>query len=431
MLVLNQKAYKQMKRKLNDSTIKNAKPNAEGKPRNLSDGGGLYLHIRTNGKVWRYNYRRATDSKMQTLTIGSYPEISLKEARERHEAARALLSRGTDPCSYKQTLKAANIEALQHSFGSIAQEWFNRGANGWSDSHKERTASSLRRDILPWIGNTNINKVTSSDIIKIIQRVESRGAADTARRVKQYILQVYKYAVTMELAERNPAADIENTIILKPYTRKHFATITNPLQVGQLLRDMDTYQGSFIVRCALRLSPLVMLRPGELRAAEWSEIDLESGLWTIPIRRMKAPTHIKQANQSNHTVPLSQQAIAIIRELYPLTGRFKYVFPSARGASRCMSENAVRAALRTLGYDNDTMTPHGFRGMASSLLNELGWNPDAIERQLAHKEPNPIRAAYNRAEYLEERIAMMQAWADYLDKLRTGGQVLRFKPNVN
>lgn len=190
---------------------------------------------------------------------------------------------------------------------------------------------------------------------------------------------------------------------------------------------MDAYQGSLVVRSALCLSPLVLLRPGELRAAEWAEIDLDQATWTIPIKRMKAPTHIKQANQSVHIVPLSRQAVALLKELYSYTGQFKYVFPGARGASRPLSDNGVRVALRTMGYDNQMITPHGFRGMASSLLNQLGWNPDAIERQLAHKESNQIRAAYNRAEYLEERREMLQAWADYLDSLRVGGQILTFR----
>ena len=414
-----------MVRKLTDSKVKTATCKADGKPLNLSDGGGLYLHVKAGSKkVWRYNYRM--DGKTKTLTIGSYPEVSLKQAREQHEDARALLARGVDPSGHKQALKAARTDIVAHSFEAIAREWFERNKPTWSQSHIDRTSSYLERDVFPWLGKFNINQVTPSDIIRVVQRVESRGAQEAARRVKQYILQVYKYAVTLELASRNPAADIDNRIILKPRSKKHFATITDPMKVGQLMRDIDLYQGSPVVRCALQLSPLVMLRPSELRAAEWSEIDLDAATWTIEIRRMKAPTHVKQANQSTHIVPLSRQAVAILRELHPLTGRFKYVFPSARGASKPLSDNGVRTALRTMGYDNDTMTPHGFRGMASSLLNELGWNPDAIERQLAHKDGNKIRAAYNRTDYMAERIAMMQAWADHLDTLKAGGKVIPF-----
>lgn len=417
-----------MERKLTDTKAKKAKAKPDGKPTTLTDGGGLFLYITLKGRYWRYTYRY--DGKRQTLSIGSYPETSLEQAREQHREARAQLARGVNPSSHKRELKQANLATTHHSFEAIALEWFARSRGSWSDSHCHRTESYLKRDVFPWIGKTHIKQVTPSDVIKIVQRVEARGAGDAARRVRQYILQVYKYAVTMELAERNPAADIDVSIILKPHISKHFAAITEPLKVGQLLRDMANYQGSFVVRCALQLSALVMLRPGELRAAEWQEIDLEAATWTIEVRRMKAPTHIKQANQSKHVIPLSMQAVAILRELQPLTGRFKYVFPSARGASRCMSENTVRVALRVMGYDNDTMTAHGFRGMASSLLNELGFNPDAIERQLAHKETNKIRAAYNRAQYMEERTRMMQAWADYLDQLKAGGQVIPFKTKV-
>lgn len=408
-----------MERKLRDSKVKNAKTKPDGKPAILTDGGGLFLYVTTQGKYWRYSYRLG--GKRQTLSIGSYPEISLEQAREHHRQARAQLARGIKPNNQKQA------ESKADTFQTVALEWFNRSKPGWSAGHAERIESWFRRDIFPVIGKMDIGAVTASDIIRIICKVEARGAGDSARRVKQCINQVFRYAVTMQLAGRNPAADIDAKIILKPLASKNFAAITDPVKVGQLLRNMENYQGSFVVKCALQLSALVMLRPGELRAAEWQEIDLDAAIWTIEVRRMKAPTHIKQANLSKHIVPLSRQAVAILRELHQLTGRFQYVFPSAKGASRCMSENAVRAALRTMGYDNDTMTAHGFRGMASSLLNELGWNPDAIERQLAHKEPNKIRAAYNRAEYLDERTRMMQAWADYLDELKGGGQVLPFR----
>lgn len=407
-----------MKRKLTDRSVRAAKPKGDGKPLNLSDGGGLYLHVTANTKVWRYNYRRTTDGRMQTLTIGKYPEIDLTNARKRHEEARQLRERGVDPCQYKQSVRTADSEAAQCSFQAIAQEWFERNKSCWSESHTERTESCLRRDVFPWLGKSSINQITARDIIKTVQRVEARGAGDTARRVKQYINQIYRYAVNLEFAERNPAADIDNNIIFTPLIQRSFAAITEPARLGQLMRDIDHYAGTFIVRCALQLSALTMLRPGELRHAEWSEIDFATSTWTIEVRRMKARKSVKLANQSVHVVPLSQQAVAILQDLYPLTGHFRYMFPSARGASRPMSENTVRAALRCMGYDNDTMTAHGFRSTASSLLNELGWNPDAIERQLAHKDQNPIRGIYNRGKYLEERRRMLQAWADYLDNLR-------------
>lgn len=414
-----------MTKKLKDSIVKNAKPQSNGKPADYADGGGLRLHVTTSGKYWHYRYR--WEGKSKELSLGTYPSISLKEARERHEEARDLLARGINPSSYRKQMKAEQAAMNQRSFQAITLEWMVRSTGIWSELHAKNVKRAFEKDIFPTIGAMQINEVKPADIIRLVQRVEARGAGDTARRVKQYINQVYKYAVTLELTERNPAADIDNNIILKPLTRKHFSTLTDPIQIGQLLRDMDAYQGTLVVRCALQLSALVMLRPGELRAAEWTEIDLDQALWTIPIKRMKAPQHIKEANQSVHLVPLSRQAVEIFRKLKPYTGRFKYVFPSIRRANQPLSDNGVRTALRAMGYDNEMITPHGFRGMASSLLNQLGWNPDAIERQLAHKDTNQIRAAYNRAEYLEERREMLQAWADYLDTLRAGGQVLAFR----
>lgn len=422
-----------MKYRLTDTAVRNAKPKSDGKPAKYTDGGGHYLWVTETAKSWRYDYTRPVTGKRNTLVIGTYPEFSLKDARELHHDARALLARGVDPSEHKQSLKAAQTDNEAHSFEAIAREWFLKMKPGWSKSHIDRTISYLERDVFPFIGSVNINAVAPTNVIRIVQRVEERGAGDAARRVKQYILQVYKYAVTMELADRNPAADIQNNIILKPRSKKHFAAITDPQLAGQLLRDIRAYQGSFVVRCALQLSPLVMLRPGELRAAEWEEIDLDAALWKIPIKRMKAPTHIKQANRTFHLVPLSRQAVEVLREVQHVSGRHKYVFPSARGASKPLSENGIRVALRTMCYDNDTMTPHGFRGMASTMLNRMTdsmgrrlWDKDLIEQQLAHKDGS-VRGAYNRAdspEAIRQRRKMLQAWADYLDVLRDGAQVI-------
>lgn len=298
-----------MQRKLTESKIKRTPTPANGKPLNLSDGGGLYLHIKTDLKVWRYNYRFA--GKQKTLTIGRYPEFNLKEAREHHEQARGLRERGIDPSSHKKQLikdSASSANTLEN----IGRQWLEHSQGGWSDGHIKRTRRCLEKDIFPWLGKTDINEVTASSIIKVMKRVEDRGANDIARRVKQHIQQIYKYTVTMELATRNPAADIEISIVLKPRVVKHMAAITDPVKIGQLMRDIDDYYGTFIVRYALKLSPLVMLRPGELRAAEWSEIDLDGAMWTIPVKRMKAPTHIKRANLSEHYVPLSRQAVDIL-----------------------------------------------------------------------------------------------------------------------
>ncbi len=424
-----------MKRTLTDTAIRNAKPQPDGKPKKYTDGGGLYLLVSATAKYWRYDYR--FNDKRKTLAIGSYPTFSLQEARIKHEEARALLARGVDPLQHKKLLKMT--ATLENTFEVVAREWLARCKPTWSESHTTRTISYLERDVFPWLGALQINSVTPGDIIKTVQRVESRGAGDAARRVKQYIQQVYKYAVTMELAERNPAAEIDNNIILKPRLTRHFAAITDPAQVGQLLRDMEGYQGSFVVRCALQLSTLVMLRPGNVRAAEWADIDLQLGLWCIPIAKMKVRTHIKQANLTKHIVPLSRQAIAILEEIKPYSGKFKYVFPSARGASKPISDNAVRTALRTLGYDNHTMTPHGFRSMASTMLNRALdkngrrlWDKDLIEQQLAHVD-GTIRGDYNRSDSvdaIQQRKAMLQYWADYLDQLKEGAQIITLLRSV-
>jgi integrase len=414
-----------MQRKLTETKIKHAKPKADGRPQNFSDGGGLYLHVKPLGKYWRYNFR--INDKMKTLSLGAYPTIGLAEVRELHEQARALLANGIDPCNHKRLMKQAQLESSLNSFEAIALAWYEHKQDNWSESHKKRTMAYLAKDVFPWVGNHQMDDLTAGQIISIVQRVEERGAPDAARRVKQYISQVFSYAVTLGLAKHNPVSAIKNDIILKPRVKQHYATVTEPSLIGQLLRDIDAYQGTLVVRVALQLSPLVMLRPGELRAAEWSEIDLEQGLWTIPIKRMKAPTHIKRANKSAHYVPLSRQAIALLSEIYPLTGRYKYVFPGARGVSRPLSDNGLRAALRTMGYDNETMTPHGFRAMASSLLNRVldkegrrRWDRDLIEQQLAHVD-GTVRGHYNRADTtdaLQQRRAMLQAWANYLDELK-------------
>jgi len=409
-----------MKYKLNHPLIKHATCKPDGKPLNLSDGGGLYLHIKKHSKSWRYNYRY--QGKQKTLTIGQYPNIGLSDARELHDEARQKLTRGVDPSAHKKDLKHTRQGLVSGSFEAVAREWHTRQKPSWSTSHTVRVLSYLERDVFPWIGAEPIGDIKRRDVIKIMMRVEDRGAGDAARRVRGFISQVYGYAITMEITENNPAATIDNSTILQPRIKKHFATMKDPAMIGRLLNDIDYYQGSFYVKSALKISPLVMLRPGEIRAAEWSEIDLEKATWTIPIARMKAPVHIKRANQSNHIVPLSRQAIEILKDLYPVSGRFKYVFPNHRGASAPMSDNGVRAALRTMGYSNQEITPHGFRGMASSLLNEMGFNPDAIERQLAHQDKDRIRAAYNRADYLTERRDMLQVWANKLDEFKAAAQ---------
>ncbi|MDA1108163.1 MAG: integrase arm-type DNA-binding domain-containing protein [Proteobacteria bacterium] len=391
--------------------VKNAK--ATDKPLKLSDGGGLFLLVQPSGaKYWRLAYRFA--GKQKTLALGVYPDISLSAARERREQARKLLANGADPGAVKQAQKAAITALAENSFELVAREWFSKHTPNWKKNHSSKIIRRLEVDIFPWLGARPIGEITAPELLAAIRRIEARGALETAHRALANCGQVLRYAVATGRAQRDPAADLRGA--LPPVKEKHHASITDPMAIGELLRDIEGYQGAFVTRCALRLAPLVFLRPGELRKAEWAEIGLDKAEWRIPAARMKM--------NAVHIVPLSTQAVAILRELHPLTGAGRYVFTGARTTTRPMSENAVLGALRRLGYTTDEMTGHGFRSMASTLLNEQGWNRDAIERQLAHAERDGVRAAYNYAEYLTERKRMMQAWADYLDGLASGANVI-------
>ena len=406
----------------------------------LADGGGMYLLVQPDSvkinekkkkvivpgaKYWRLDYRFA--GKRKTLALGVYPDVSLLEARERREQARKLLANDTDPGNIKKVQKAAvvaekaAIVALtENSFENVAREWFSKHAPNWKENHSSKIIRRLEMDIFPWIGARPAGEILAPELLATIRRIESRGALETAHRALANCGQVFRYAVATGRAQRNPAADLRGA--LPPVKGGHFASIVDPKAIGELLRDLDGYQGAFVTRCALRLSPLVFLRPGELRKAEWAEIDLDKAEWRIPAARMKM--------DALHIVPLSTQAVAILREIQPLTGAGKYVFPGARTDTRPMSENAVLAALRRMGYTTDEMTGHGFRSMASTLLNEQGFNRDAIERQLAHAERDGVRAAYNYAEYLPERKRMMQSWADYLGGLAKGADVIPLRDKV-
>jgi integrase len=400
---------------LDNLTIKNATPT--DKPQKLADGKGLFLLVNPNGsKYWRMAYR--FNDKHKTLALGVYPAVSLAEARNRRDAARQLLEAGTDPSEIvtKKAKKAATVAAhaieetkAELMFEFVATEWFTRHAVNWQKNHADKIINRLKADVFPWIGNRPINEVTPPELLTVLRRIESRGALETAHRVLANCGQIFRYAVATGRAERNQAADLRGA--LPPVMGTHFASITEPNQIGELLRKINGYKGSFVTRCAMQLAPYVFVRPGELRHAEWCEIDLDKAEWRIPANKMKMGTL--------HIVPLSTQAVAILREIQPLTGTGKYVFSGACDATRPMSENTVNKALRSLGYDTKTqLTGHGFRSMASTLLNEQGYNSDAIERQLAHSERDGVRAAYNYAQYLPERKTMMQAWADYLDGLK-------------
>lgn len=392
---------------LTDTAIRSAKPDV--KPKRLFDGGGLYLEVSPTGsKLWRFKYRIAKREKR--LAFGVYPEVSLKDARVKRDEARKLLASGVDPSVQR---KAAELQSAS-GFEAVAREWFAKFSPGWSEDHAERIIRRFERDIFPWMGARPIGEITAPELLTALRRVENRGVVETAHRVMQNCSQVFRYAVATGRAERDPTFDLRGA--LPPVRANHFASITEPKAIGELLRAIGGYKGSFITQCALRLAPLVFVRPGELRRAEWAEFDLDAAEWRIPASKMKM--------RVIHIVPLSSQAVSILRELHPLTSTGKYVFPGTRTKDRPMSENTVLAALRRMGYGTNDMTGHGFRSMASTILNEQGWNRDAIERQLAHAERDNVRAAYNYAEHMPERRKMMQQWADYLDKLRAGAEVI-------
>ncbi len=401
--------------KLNDLAIKKAKP--EEKPYKLTDGDGLYLLVEPKGgKYWRMAYRYG--GKQKTLAIGVYPEVALAEARVRRHEARKLLRNNVDPSAAKQAKKVAVITEAENSFEVVAREWFGRHSPNWKESHAGKIIARLENDIFPWVGSQPIAEISGPTLLVAIRRIESRGALETAHRALANCGQVFRYAVATGRAQRDPTGDLRGA--LPPVRKdKHFAAITDPKKVGELMRDIDGYQGSFIVKSAFKLSPFLFVRPGELRKMEWVELNLELAEWIIPAGKMKAGV--------THIVPLARQAVEILREMQPLTGRGKYVFHGERDHDRPMSDNAIRSALRRLGWSNEEMTPHGFRAMASTILDNMGYKQEWLERQLAHEEQNKIKAAYKRdvwRMYLPERKAMMQAWADYLDKLKSGADVI-------
>jgi integrase len=400
---------------LSDIQVRNSKPNE--KEYKLYDGGGLFLLVTpSGGKLWNLKYR--FEEKEKRLSFGAYPEISLSDARQRRDDARKLVANGVDPGAVKKAHKAAGEQQAENSFEVIAREWHGKFLSGKSDSYRDKILANFERDVFPWVGKRPIVEIKAPELLMMLRRIEARGSLETAHRTRSACSQVLRYAVATGRAERDCAADLRGA--LPPYKKGHHAAITEPKEVTELLRAIDEFQGSFVVKCALRIAPFVFVRPGELRKAEWSEIDLDAAEWNIPAEKMK----MKQP----HLVPLSRQALEVLRELQPLTGHSKYVFPCHRTPLRPMSENAVLAALRRLGYEKDEMTGHGFRAMARTILDEvLQVRPDYIEHQLAHAVKDPNGRAYNRTAHLTERRKMMQLWADYLDGLKAGAKVIPFK----
>jgi len=396
---------------LTDTKVRTAKP--QHKEYKLFDGEGLFLLITpTGGKLWNFKYR--FDKKEKKLALGSYPEISLLDARRKRDDARRLLANDVDPGAVRKAQKQAKVEETE-TFEVIAREWHEKFKQKWVDGYADKLMRRLERNVFPWIGSKPIKDLKAPELLAFLRRIESRGALELAHRIRNVCGQIFRYAVATGRAERDPSSDLRGA--LTPVKTIHMAAITDPVKVGELLRAIDAYQGSFVVQCALKFAPLTFVRPGELRHAEWSEIDFEKAEWNIPGHKMKM--------DQPHLVPLSSQAIEILTALKPLTGEGRYLFPSERSSDRSMSNNAILAALRRMGYTKEEMSGHGFRAMARTILDEvLQVRPDLIEHQLAHAVRDPLGRAYNRTQHLNERRKMMQTWADYLDGLKEGAKVL-------
>jgi integrase len=406
-------------KELSATEVEKTKP--ESKEKRLYDGRGLFLLVTPKGgKWWRFKYNYA--GKENTMSFGTYPDVSLADARQRRENARKLLANDIDPSVQRKQDKVDISETRANCFEAIARDWYINQVedNAWTDEHAVTIMNRMEKDMFPWIGNTPITEISAQDIKAVLDRVKGRGVIETARRCYTIMGQVYRYAIMTGKAQYDISAGFRGYLPAISKTRKHMASITDPKELAPLLRAIDGYQGGLVAKCALQLLPMLFCRPGELRHMEWSEVNLETAEWNIPAGKMK----MKNA----HLVPLSIRAIEILAELKPLTGNSKYVFPSTRSHDRCMSDNTINAAFRRMGFDGDTITGHGFRATARTILDEiLGFRADFIEHQLAHAVKDPNGRAYNRTAHLAERKKMMQTWADYLDGLKVCAKVLPFK----
>lgn len=393
---------------LTDTFVRNIKHSGNPAGDKHSDSQALYLLVKAAGKYWRMNYRHG--GKQKTLALGVYPAVTLASARKRRDDARALLANNVDPMQAKRDDKHAKRTEAGNTFEGLAREWLAKTAVDRAESTQQKNTAWLEQNVFPWLGDKPIKAIGPRDVLNVLHKIEARGAIESAHKIKQLCGQVFRFAVAKGLAERDVTADLRGALSAVP--KAHYAAIIDPARVGPLLRSIDSYSGHPYAVAALKLSPLLFVRPGELRAAEWAEIDLRAAEWRIPGSKMKMRT--------DHLVPLSSQAVAILRGLKLLTGEGRYVFPSVRTAERCMSENTVNAALRGMGYSKDVMTAHGFRAMARTILDEvLGERVDLIEHQLAHAVKDVNGRAYNRTSHMPERRQMMQRWAGYLDSLRT------------
>jgi len=396
---------------LTDLKIRSLKPGP--KPRKVADERGLYLLVTpAGGRLWRFKYR--FDGREKLLSMGSYPDVGLALARERRDDARRQLAKGIDPGAVRR----AETQAPRDTFEALAREWLEKQSSAWVPGHLKRVEGRLEADVLPCLGDRPVAELTAPEILETVRRVADRGALETAHRELWSIGAIMRHAVATGRASGDPTPALRGAL---PAVRsQHFAAIIKPGEVGELLRAIESYHGSPVVRAALRLAPRVFVRPGELRRAEWAEIDAGRALWTIPGSKMKTG--------QDHLVPLSKQALEILADVEPLTGAGRYCFPSPRSDARPMSENAITAALRRMGYESGEMTGHGFRAIARTLLDEeLGFAAHLVEHQLAHRVKDPLGRSYNRTQHLRERVAMMQKWSDYLDTLRDGGKVVPFE----
>ncbi|QDL39339.1 tyrosine-type recombinase/integrase [Rhodoferax sediminis] len=399
---------------LTDTFVRNIKPGGLATGEKHADGQGLYLHVKPAGKYWRMSYRFMR--KQKTLALGVYPAVSLAKARQRRDKAREQLADGIDPANAKREEKQAQADAAAHTFEAVARVWLTKTVSKRAEVTQSRITTLLEKDVFPFIGKMPISTIKARDVLdKAVRKIEARGSVDTAHRAKQICGQIFRYAVAVGLAERDVTTDLRGALAAIP--ESHFAAITEPKQAGELMRSIFDYTGHPSTVAALKLTPLVFVRPGELRTAEWAELDLEAAEWRIPGRKMKM--------KNDHIVPLSTQAVEILRSVQPMTGHGRYVFPSLRTGERPMSENTINAALRGMGYSKEVHSAHGFRAMARTIMDEvLGERVDLIEHQLAHAVKDPNGRAYNRTAHLPARRKMMQKWADYLDKLRIGADVI-------
>jgi len=400
---------------LTDTAIRKAKP--ADKPFKLFDEKGLFLLVTPTGggKWWRLKYRYGGKEKL--LSLGTYPDVSLKEARAHRDAARKLLAGGVDPGEHRKEQRAVKAERSANNLQAVAREWFNKHSPNWASSHADKILRRLEADIFPWLGTKPVSEITAPMVLSCLRRIEGRGALDTAHRALQNCGQIFRYAVATGRAERDPCGDLKGA--LPPAKAGHFAALTEPDAVAKLLRAIDGVSATFVVKCALQLAPLLFVRPGELRTMRWGEVDLDRAEWRYTVSKTK----------TDHLVSLSTQAVAILKELQPLTGRSEFVFPGARTNGMPMSDGALNVALRRAGYSTrEQHTGHGFRAMARTILHqELGIAPEIIEHQLADRVPDALGAAYNRTKFLEQRRVMMQQWADYLDKLKAGAEIISLR----